>query len=477
MSERPAPRHDAHAITWTRAAYGTALLLTLSIGYFLLHLPVDVSENIIAFVSVEGLSLQTLLTRGGVIRPLGWLLFKGVLDGSFGHPFEGFRLLNTLSIAGILFFAVRVMQVRTAQSWSVAVLVLMLMIGIHPFHEAVRETAVNHHLIMPCLVLAAVSIAVSTHKSWSDWLAVLILLCALLLMEAGVLVWVAIAVAWITGLRGVTSRGMAICTALLVTYLIVRFFVFDFGAPPFGSRSTGFGFHIMEPPETRARFAAQPLLLFAYNIVAAGLTVLASEPRGGVFSFIAQIVHGPVGAGSVINVVTSTLTTAVLVWFVTQRWRVWRAREFTHDDRIFLIGLAVWAANAVICFSYLKDVIMTTGAMLYAVAVFPALSLFLEQLRRPAISFARAAVVGLLVATVSVGWTIRAALFFADVRFAAYVSQNSWVEVDEWIARQEPTPLNEAQRAVVRKWRREMLALPVPRAYLSPEWIERLDPH
>lgn len=453
------------------------MLLTASIGYFLLHLPVDVSENIIAFVTAPGLSLETLMTRGSVIRPLGWLLFKGVLEGSFGHPFEGFRLLNTLSVAGIFVFAMRVLHVRTAQAWGVALLVFMVMIGIHPFHEAVRETAVNHHLIMPCFVLAAVTLAVSARRWWSDSLAVLILIGALLLNEAGVLVWVAIAVGWITGLRGVTWRGMAVCTALLAAYLILRFFVLDFGAPPFGSRSTGFGFHVMEPPETRARFSARPLLLYAYNIMAAAMTVLASEPRGGVFSLTAQIVDGSIRAGSLLNVTTSTLTTVVMVWFVVQRWRAWRAREFTQGDRIFLIGMAVWAANAIICFSYLKDVVITTGALLYGLAVFPAFTLFLERLRRPGISLARAAVVGLLVATISVGWTIRAALFFADVRISAYVSQNSWVTVDAWLAQQEPLPMSEAQRAIVRQWRREMLAMPVPRAYLSPAWLEQLDPH
>ena len=477
MSEGPVPRHAAHAITWTHASYGTAILLAGSIGYSLLHLPLDVSENILAFITVHDFPLGGLITRGGVIRPLGWLLFKGVLDGWFGHPFEGFRLLNTLSIAGIFVFAIHALQVRTWQAWSVALFTLTVMIGMHPFHEAVRETAVNHHLIMPCFVLAAVSIAVSTPRRWNDALAVLILVCALLLMEAGVLVWVAIAVGWITGLRGITWRGLVACTALLATYLILRFFVFDFGAPPFGSRSTGFGFHVMNPPEVRARFGAFPLLLFAYNIMAAGMTVVASEPRGGGFLFIAQLVQGEVQSGSLLNVLTSTLTTVVLVWFAAQRWRCWRRLEFAHGDRIFLIGMAVWAANAVICFSYLKDVIMTTGAMLYALAAFPAFMLCLEQLRRPTISLVRAGVVSLLVGTVSVGWTIRAALFFADVRLSAYASQNSWVTVDDWIAAQEPKPLSEAQRAVVRQWRREMLAMPVPRAYLSPTWLERLDPH
>jgi hypothetical protein len=125
----------------------------------------------------------------------------------------------------------------------------------------------------------------------------------------------------------------------------------------------------------------------------------------------------------------------------------------------------------------LKEIVMTTGALLYGAAVFPAFMLFLEQLRRPALTLARAGVVGTLVAIVSIGWTARAALFFVDVQVAAYASQKGWVTVDEWIAQQQTKPLSEAERAVVREWRSEMLAKPVPRAYLLPSWIENLDPH
>jgi hypothetical protein len=168
---------------------------------------------------------------------------------------------------------------------------------------------------------------------------------------------------------------------------------------------------------------------------------------------------------------------AVVIWFVTQRWRMWLTREFTHRDRIFLIGVAVLAANAAISYAYLKDIVMTTGALAYGLAVFAAFSLFLEQLQRPALTLARAGVVCAVVTIVSIGWTTRAALFFVDIRVAAYASQKSWVTVDEWMATQQRSPVSDAERAVVHEWRREMLAKPVPRPYLSPAWLDDLDPH
>jgi hypothetical protein len=187
--------------------------------------------------------------------------------------------------------------------------------------------------------------------------------------------------------------------------------------------------------------------------------------------------NGSLQSGSVLNVVTSTLTTAVMIWFVAQRWSAWRALEFTHGDRVFLIGWAVLGANAVISFSYLKEIVMTTGALAYALAVFPAFMLLIQRLQLPALTLARAGVACTLLAVVSIGWTTRAALFFVDVQVAAYASQKTWVTVDEWIAQQQRAPLSDAERDVVHQWRREMLAKPVPRAYLLPRWIEALDPH
>jgi hypothetical protein len=474
MSEPATLRHDADGTTWTRAGYGTALIATAAIGYFLLRLPLDVSENMLAILQAHN-PLGTLIGRAGTLRPLGWLFFRGVLDVSFGHPFEGFRLLNILSLATIFVCGVHILRVRTAQAWGVALLVVMVIIGMHPFHLSVRETAVNHHLIVPCFLFAAVAIAVSAHRWWSDVLATLILLGALLLVEAGVLVWVAIATGWLTGLRGVSWRGVAACTALLAMYLVVYLVVLD--APSPGSRATGFGFHMMNASEVEARFGPNPLPLYAYNVMAAAMTVLASEPRGGVFALVNQIMNGSLQSGSVLNVVTSTLTTAVMIWFVAQRWSAWRALEFTHGDRVFLIGWAVLGANAVISFSYLKEIVMTTGALAYALAVFPAFMLLIQRLQLPALTLARAGVACTLLAVVSIGWTTRAALFFVDVQVAAYASQKTWVTVDEWIAQQQRAPLSDAERDVVHQWRREMLAKPVPRAYLLPRWIEALDPH
>jgi hypothetical protein len=76
-----------------------------------------------------------------------------------------------------------------------------------------------------------------------------------------------------------------------------------------------------------------------------------------------------------------------------------------------------------------------------------------------------------------VGWTIRAAAFYVDMRRAAYKSQSDWVAVYPWLDQQH-IPVGDAQQhAIVEQLRAEMLAMGVPPIYLESRWLgESLDP-
>ena len=49
-------------------------------------------------------------------------------------------------------------------------------------------------------------------------------------------------------------------------------------------RASGFGFRVLDPPELADRFGGNPLPFYAYNIASSVLSVLLSEPRGGVYA-------------------------------------------------------------------------------------------------------------------------------------------------------------------------------------------------
>ena len=52
---------------------------------------------------------------------------------------------------------------------------------------------------------------------------------------------------------------------------------------------TGFGFDVIDVVTQHDRFGAFPILFYGYNAASALLTVLASEPRGGVFEFVERL--------------------------------------------------------------------------------------------------------------------------------------------------------------------------------------------
>jgi hypothetical protein len=173
---------------------------------------------------------------------------------------------------------------------------------------------------------------------------------------------------------------------------------------------------------------------------------------------------------------TSFVTTLTMGCYATERWRAWLARDFSPEDRLFLVSAAVIAGNAAISFPYTKDVIMSTGAAFYPLAMFATLHLMMSRLDKRRVSDIRAVCVYLVVLTMAVGWTIRAASFFIDMRQSAYKAQSDWVGVYEWL--EEQKILQPGERSVlVDQLRREMLGMQVPRVYRDPSWLARLDPH
>src|SRR5205807_2144492 len=80
--------------------------------------------------------------------------------------------------------------------------------------------------------------------------------------------------------------------------------------------------------------------------------------RGGVWRFAAGLSRGTVAPWQVINVVSSTLTTCVLAWYIAKRAAAWARRSIRPDDLVVVLFLAVLPANAMLCIVYVKDVIM-----------------------------------------------------------------------------------------------------------------------
>ena len=461
-------------------AVASALVLTAAVAALLLRVPLPFQDNTLLTLPLQrpaGALFVDTMNQAGFLRPASRATSKLVFDAAPGREFLAFRAIHIAMVLVLLAALVSLLRVDTALGCGLAALALVAVIGMHPFHEAVRETDLNIKLIVPALCAAVAAAAAAARAAWWRDAAVLLLLVyAVAANELGLLLWVCLAAAYLVGFRGVSGTAVAGATVLVAGYLVLRFTYLGVGAPALTERGSGFGFRTFEPPELQAMFGDNALPYYAYNIVASVMSVLFSEPRGGVFVLARELLSGSVETGTLLNVITSAVTTGVLAWYAVRRWRSWRGRTLAHDDRLFLVAAAVIAANAVISYPYLKDVTMSTGAAFYPVAMFAALRLFVTEHTRAPQGMGRVLLASGVLLVVSVGWTVRGAAFAVDMRQESVRLQRDWSEVYERLAEQQ-TPLDEIDRPFTDRFRQQMLRLTDGRTAPAPRWLADLDPH
>src|SRR5207253_7139668 len=110
-----------------------------------------------------------------------------------------------------------------------------------------------------------------------------------------------------------------------------------------------------------------------YNVVASALNVLLSEPSNGVFVFVRDVLIGKPTPAMYLNVISSTLTTLVIMWYVVHSSAAWIKKELTYSDRLFFVAVAMIGANAAISFPYTKDVTMVPASTFFSLAMFTSL--------------------------------------------------------------------------------------------------------
>jgi hypothetical protein len=164
--------------------------------------------------------------------------------------------------------------------------------GIHTFEGTILEAfPINAYMtILICCYLAAV-LALGRPHWWRDVAAAVLFVFAALSVESGLLVAVVLVAAYLAGARGVSRWGIAAVVLLVAGYLALRFGVLGVGTPEFTERSSGFGFAVLEPEDIERRFGQHPSLFHLYNVGTSILSVLFSEPRGGVWGTTYSVLY------------------------------------------------------------------------------------------------------------------------------------------------------------------------------------------
>jgi len=457
-----------------------------------LRIPLQVTDSLVPMLDAQRSSsviaaFGSGATNPGYFRPLRAAQIQALFELSNGHYFAAYKGFQAAAVLAVFVLFLLLLEVNSLERAAALLFALTVLTGLHTFRGTVWEAyPVNHSIEVVAFCLLALLLARSKPGRWTDAAAALTFIAAIFTVESGLLVWVVIVGAWLTGARGISRRGVAIVTVLLAGYLAMRFAYLRTGVPALSERSTGFGLRQLDPAELQRRFGAWPYGFYAYNVLSSILTVLFSEPRAGIWTVPAEFMRGRIAGGTIINVVSSTVTTAIIGWFVVARWRQWwRERSFDRDDQLVIVSLAVIAANGVISYSYTKDEIMGPGGVFYALAACVSVAALLSRPVQPAADVGRvppsagamraanvgrvppsagamrggpaASALALILAMTASAWVVRTAGLHYQMNVMTFYDRNEWVYVDDWLVQQKSAPTTDDGKALVRQLREDAL--------------------
>ena len=445
--------------------------MAATVCYSVLRIPLQVTDSLVPMLDAQRSSsvigaFASGATNAGYFRPLRAAQIQALFELSNGHYFAAYKGFQAAAVLVVFVLFLAVLEVDSRQRVAALLFALTVLVGLHTFRGTVWEAyPVNHSLEVVAFCLLALLLARSKAARWTDAAAALTFVAATFTVESGLLVWVVIVAAWLTGARGISRRGVAMVTVLLAGYLALRFGYLGTGVPALSERSSGFGLQQLDPGELQRRFGAWPYGFYAYNVLSSILTVLFSEPRAGIWTIPAEFMRGRIAGGTIVNVVSSAATTALVGWFVATRWRAWWSRTFDRDDQIVIVSLAVIAANAVISYGYTKDEIMGPAGVFYALAAFVAVAALVSRVDE-AWSPRHLAAISLALAVTASGWVVRTAGLHYQMNLMTFYDRNEWVYVDDWLVRQNSAPATDEGKALVRQLREDALERAAVNPYL-----------
>ena len=480
LTEETLPELESSPRVSRMLAWTFAAVMAATVCYSLVRLPLQVTDSLVPMLDAQNIPSVAAAVRSGAsssgyFRPLRAAQIQALFELSHGRYFLAFKGFHVAVVATVFALFVLVLDVSALVRVAALLFALTVLTGLHTFRGTVWEAyPVNHSLEVVAFCLLALVLCRSKGGWWVDLSASLTFLAATFTVESGLLVWVVIAAAWLTGARGVSARGLAVVTLFLAAYLYLRFGYLATGLPALSERSSGFGLRQLDPDELIRRFGAWPYGFYAYNVACSILTVLFSEPRAGIWTIPAELAQGRVAAGTIINVVSSTVTTLLIGWFVASRNRMWRRLRFDRDDQIVAVALAVIAANAVISYGYTKDEIMGPAGVFYSLAAFVAVVAVARRAGELVrVRHTQVVALGLALAVISSGWVVRAVGLHYQMHLMTFYDRNEWVYVDDWLLNQRSAPTTEAGRQLVKKLREDALEHAAVNPYLLSPRLEQ----
>jgi hypothetical protein len=431
-------------------------MFAAALAFDLLRMPVQVYDAVSEILDAQRVpsaweAFRGSMTTSAYLRPLRIAQIKLLFDLSGGNYWLAYRGFHAFLLVAALFLFVRLLRVRTATDLCAAAFALVVFTGIHTFRGTVQEAfPINHFLEIVVCCLLALNLSYSRGGWLVDTAAVVTFAAAALTLESGILVWVVAVAAWLAGRPGISTRGVVAMTGALAGYVALRA-TLDTGVPTLIERSSGYGFQVLDPSELIARFGANPITFYAYNVVTSALTVLFSEPQNGVFLAVRTWLTGSMRLHTMVALASSLCTTALIA---TAAWIMVRDPGRRQHAPLLFVFAAVLAGNSVLSFAYTKTEIMSVAGAFYALAAYAAVQLIMSR-RQGSRALAIVATIALLASSIT--WSVRSFGVHHLLRQQAFKHRNDWAHLPRLWHAEGRWPEDPQQRDLLRRLRSSAL--------------------
>lgn len=358
-------------------------------------------------------------------RPLFHLTLWGFWNasGSLLTGLHWFRYLEVGSVLVLLLLFVSYLRPRTSLQAAAALLAVAVMMGMPGFRDNLEIPVLMTLVGMPMALLAWMLLE-REYRWWHTPLILVLTMVAIGYKEQGLIIAPVVVGAWWMRSPGARRSTTAVVVLAVLAYLVMRFSTSGHWA--LFEQDVGFGFGSLGEDEATARFGDSPWILYAYSALATIGNILFSEPSRGTFLITDHALSGAAQPWEWIDIVSSTLMTALIAWWgVRTLRRDWRAEEWSAESRLFVILVLVLGASGALGFNYARDRLGGMAVPFYAAAAYFAVLSAAE--RADAASLRRLATVAVFLVMLTGAWQLRAIGTVHDVRLRAARTHRTWI--------------------------------------------------
>lgn len=445
--------------------------LVASIAVALWKTPFPISETV-SVVDAAINSLPAFLDprQHSWYRPLYYLTWSLLWQStsSLHTTLFLFRILEVASVAALVVLVVAYFRPRTLLDAALATFAIAVLLGSPALRDNLEIPLLMTLVAMP-LAVALWMLVECEHRWWHGMAIVALVVLAVGFKEQGLVFAPLIVVAWWGGAPGVSRRTMLAVVALTAAYLAGRFSTRGTWQP--FEQAIALGFTTIEAADANARFGNGPVPIYAYNVLATMASLLFGEPTSGEFRAVYSVLYGRLQSWQVIQVLSSTALTGVIVWWAVQLIRRdWKGQRWTAESRLCAAFVVALVASGALGFNYSRERLGGMALVFYAMAAYCAVGAWVRSAWTGAA--VRVAVTSVSVALLATAWQTRA---LGTIDYACGKSEKSQ---REWMTapheRRVFGEVSPAYLSIFEALKEQGLDPSAARRYPLPDWAAEL---